>query len=79
MVLCATAATAGPNPYSAESAIYKIEVPSPNGSQIGLGTGVLIASDKILTNCHVVKGNGGWPRVIAALRCTPADRRRPAP
>lgn len=49
------------NPYAVEAAIYKIEV--PNGDVIHNGTGVLVASDKILTNCHIVN-NGGWPRVI---------------
>lgn len=57
-------AMADSNPYSAESAIYKVEVPSPDGSKMGFGTGVLLARDKILTNCHVVKGQAGWPRVI---------------
>lgn len=52
------------NPYAAESAIYKIEVPHPNGKTVGLGTGVLIAQNKILTNCHIMKMNPGWPRVV---------------
>lgn len=64
MAVFACIATAGPNPYTAESAIYKVEVVNPNSSQIGLGTGVLVAQHKILTNCHVVKGNSGWPRVV---------------
>jgi S1-C subfamily serine protease len=52
------------NPYAAESSIYKIEIPFPNSDRMGLGSGVLIASDKILTNCHVLKNNSGWPRVV---------------
>jgi S1-C subfamily serine protease len=48
-------------PYSVEASIYKIEVVS--GNQRTIGTGVLVAENKILTNCHVVDG-GGWPRVI---------------
>ena len=53
-------------PYSAESAIYRVEVPHKNTGKMSLGTGVLIASDKILTNCHVVKGpeDRRFPRVI---------------
>lgn len=52
------------NPYSVVTAIYKIEVPYPNSKRIRSGTGVLVAQDKILTNCHVLKDNPGWPRVI---------------
>lgn len=44
------------NPYGAESSIYKIEV--QRDDQVKLGTGFLISRDKILTNCHVVQGNG---------------------
>lgn len=67
MKICATfllalfALSAFGNPYSVEAAIYKIEV--PNGDRLSFGTGVLIAGDKILTNCHVVN-RAGWPRVI---------------
>lgn len=42
------------NPYAVEAAIYKIEA-IRNGSQ-AMGTGVLVARNKILTNCHVVNG-----------------------
>ena len=48
------------NPYTVEAAIYKIEV--PNGEVSYNGTGVLVAPDKILTNCHIIN-NGGWPKV----------------
>lgn len=50
------------NPYAVESAIYKVVVPAGNSTY--LGTGVLLSSDKILTNCHVVRGKGGWPKVM---------------
>ncbi len=62
--LYVSVATADSNPYSEESAIYRIEVPYSNSNQIGIGTGVLVAWDKILTNCHVVKNHPGWPRAI---------------
>jgi len=52
------------NPYAAESAIYRVEIPYRTGNQMGFGTGVLVAPDKILTNCHVVKTHPGWPRVV---------------
>ena len=64
MLIGSVLAIADPNPYSAESAIYRVEVPYQNSNQIGFGTGVLVARDKILTNCHVVKNHPGWPRVI---------------
>ena len=51
-------------PYAAESAIYRVEVPHKNSTSVGFGAGVLIAGDKILTNCHVVKDHPGWPRVV---------------
>lgn len=57
---CAASVAVADNPYSVEAAIYKIEV--PNGNVTNSGTGVLIAADKILTNCHIVE-EGGWPRV----------------
>ena len=60
----ASIAVADPNPYTAESAIYRVDVPYPNSSQVGFGTGVLVARDKILTNCHVLKKHPGWPRVV---------------
>ncbi len=60
----ACSAFADSNPYAAESAIYRVEVPYPNGSKIGFGSGVLIARGKILTNCHVIKSAPGWPRVV---------------
>lgn len=44
------------NPYSIENAIYKIEI--EDGNLLHTGTGVLIARDTILTNCHVVRHNG---------------------
>lgn len=51
------------SPFSAEAAVYRVHVPlSQNkGSQ---GTGVLIAADKILTNCHVLDGVAGPVRVV---------------
>lgn len=64
LALCVSSvAVADPGPFSAESAIYRVEVPSPDGRTMSQGTGVLIAQDKILTNCHVVK-SGGAPAVI---------------
>lgn len=60
----ASFAVADSNPYSIESAIYKVEVPYQNGKKVGFGTGVLVAQDKILTNCHVLKNHPGWPRVV---------------
>jgi S1-C subfamily serine protease len=60
----ASLAAADSNPYAAESAIYRVEVPYPNSNRIGFGTGVLVAWDKILTNCHVLKSHPGWPRVV---------------
>lgn len=63
LLLAASPSFADSNPFSMESSIYKIEVPHPNNRQIGFGTGVLVAWDKILTNCHIVK-NPGWPRVV---------------
>lgn len=63
-VLLFEQAIADTNPYAVESSIYKIEVPSPDGARVGNGTGVLIASDKILTNCHILTNNHGWPRVF---------------
>lgn len=59
-----SAAIADSNPYSVESAIYRVEVPYSNTNQLGFGTGVLVARDKILTNCHVLKSHPGWPRVV---------------
>lgn len=44
------------NPYAAASAIYKIEV--QNGNSIKFGTGTLVARNKILTNCHIVRHPG---------------------
>lgn len=49
------------NPYAAASAIYKVEV--QNGNNMVIGTGTLISSQMILTNCHVVR-NPGALRVI---------------
>lgn len=51
-------------PFSVESAIYRIEVPSVDGRHSSLGTGVLIAQNKILTNCHVLADMGGSPRLF---------------
>lgn len=64
LLLGSNIANADTNPYSAESAIYKVEVPYRNSNQVGLGTGVLVAQDKILTNCHVIKNHPGWPQVV---------------
>ena len=44
----ATFANADANRCATESAIYKIDIPYTNGTQMGLGAGVMIASDKIL-------------------------------
>lgn len=60
----ASIAAADSNPYTVESAIYRVEVPYPNSNQIGFGTGVLVARNEILTNCHVLKSHPGWPRVV---------------
>lgn len=49
------------NPYAIESAIYRVE--HVRSGSMSTGTGVLVAPDKILTNCHIVRGEG-WPRVI---------------
>jgi len=59
---CVASVVLADNPYTVEAAIYKIEVAGENETY--LGTGVLVAADKILTNCHVVEGKGGWPRVM---------------
>ena len=64
MAFYASIAVADSNPCAVESAIYRVEVPYPNSNRIGFGTGVLIAWDKILTNCHVIKNHPGWPRVV---------------
>lgn len=64
LVLSASVAVADSNPYTVESAIYRVEIPYPNSNQLGFGTGVLVAQDKILTNCHVLKNHPGWPRVV---------------
>lgn len=50
------------NPYAVESAIYKVVVPAGNSRYFG--TGVLLSPDRILTNCHIVQGKGGWPKVM---------------
>lgn len=50
------------NPYAVESAIYKIVVTVGNSNYFG--TGVLLSPDKILTNCHIIQGKGGWPKVM---------------
>ncbi|WP_028996001.1 S1 family peptidase [Azonexus hydrophilus] len=50
------------NPYAVESAIYKVVVPVGNSNYFG--TGVLLSPDRILTNCHIVQGKGGWPKVM---------------
>ena len=63
VLIFSSVAIADSGPFSVESAIYRVEVPSPDGRSISQGTGVLIAQDKILTNCHVVK-SGGAPGVI---------------
>lgn len=62
LLACSVSVAMADNPYSVESGIYKIEVVS--GNVTSSGTGVLIAADKILTNCHIVEGKGGWPRVM---------------
>lgn len=64
LAFSASLAAADSTPYTVESAIYRVEVPDPNSKQIGFGTGVLVARDKILTNCHVLKAHLGWPRVV---------------
>lgn len=64
LLFLTAAISAYANPYAAEAAIYKVEVPHPNGKQMGFGSGVLVAQDKILTNCHVLNNNPGWPRVV---------------
>jgi S1-C subfamily serine protease len=64
LLLTANIAYAASNPYDAEAAIYKVEVSAPNSNQVGIGTGVLVAQDKILTNCHVITNHPGWPQVV---------------
>lgn len=67
VVFCALSAVAhaqSSGAYSAEAGIYKVVVPYPNSNKVDFGTGVLVAADKILTNCHVVKDQPGWPAVI---------------
>jgi V8-like Glu-specific endopeptidase len=49
------------NPFSAESSIYKVIVAGKK--MTSEGAGVLIARNKILTNCHILKDNPGWPEV----------------
>lgn len=63
-LLNASAVFADSNPYAVESAIYKVETHYRNGNQISFGTGVLIARNKILTNCHVVEKSAAWPLVV---------------
>lgn len=63
LLLCVlTSVAQADNPYSVEASIYKVVVSRPGSTSSG--TGVLVAMDKILTNCHVVEGDGGWPSVI---------------
>ncbi len=64
ILFSASTALGNTNAYTAESAIYKVEVPDPSGRQVGIGTGVLVDRDKILTNCHVLTSHSGWPRVV---------------
>jgi hypothetical protein len=49
------------NPFSAESSIYKVIVTGKKTTSEGAG--VLIAYNKILTNCHILKSKSGWPVV----------------
>lgn len=63
VLVFSSVAHADTGPFSVESAIYRVEVPSLDGRSMSQGTGVLIAQDKILTNCHVAK-SGGAPGVI---------------
>jgi len=50
------------NPYSVESSIYKVIVAGKKNTSAG--TGVLIARNMILTNCHILTKNSGWPKVV---------------
>lgn len=59
-----SATTVTANPYLVESAIYRVEVHYRDRNKLSFGTGVLLAPDKILTNCHVVKEPDGWPQVV---------------
>lgn len=61
-VLCLPFAVSADNAYAAEAGIYKVEVTA--GESTYAGTGVLVDHDKILTNCHIVQGKAGWPRVM---------------
>lgn len=45
------------DPYRAASAVYKVRI--DNGKVAQRGTGILIARDKVLTNCHVLNLPGG--------------------
>lgn len=58
------AAIADSDLASVESAIYKIEIPYLDGVRVGLGTGVLVTPDKVLTNCHVLRAHPGWPVAV---------------
>lgn len=51
------------SPFAAEAAVYRVNVTHAGGETGGQGTGVLIAPDKILTNCHVVEKAQGWIRL----------------
>jgi serine protease Do len=54
LVFFPLSAFSDPNPFSAGAAIYKVYWQSGNVRHYG--TGVQVAPDKILTNCHVVNG-----------------------
>lgn len=60
---CFGPAAVADNAYAVEAAIYKIQVVDSSSGKGQAGTGVLVAQDKILTNCHILEGVSGWPRV----------------
>lgn len=45
------------SPFAADAAVYQIHASTSSGGVSG--TGVLIARDKVLTNCHVIEGARG--------------------
>lgn len=61
LLACFAPLAVADNAYAVEAAIYKITVSDSYKSQNG--TGVLVSPNKILTNCHILDGINGWPKV----------------
>lgn len=56
LVFSASFAMANSNPYTVESAIYRVEVPSiQTATRWGSEPAFLSPETKILTNCHVLQ------------------------